>query len=352
MRYLHFVCLAVALFLAGCNQSVRDGYKISPPPTENEDTLFEASITALSDAIRSNPSVSENYYKRAFIYFENKKYEDAYKDIDRATKLNSTNAAYLLLKSQLLLEQGKLDEAWQLINQVESYKVESVDFYLTKAKLSIYKKDTIAVKTALRQLRKSSPYDSDLFLTEGKYLAQLERDTLAAMQAYHQSIKLDRNNEEPYDLIVDYLSKHNQVDSALAIVNLAQVVFTNGTKWKAKQAEILKSQSLYEQAWLVYNRILESDSANTEALESMANIRILQNGYTAALKHLNDVIKLNPRNANYFYLAGFCHEKLRNFTEAQSNYIKAVRIKPDLQAAVQGQERTTRILNRAIGLNY
>jgi Flp pilus assembly protein TadD len=77
-----------------------------------------------------------------------------------------------------------------------------------------------------------------------------------------------------------------------------------------------------------------------------------QKAYSAALQHLNGAIKLSPRNANYFYLAGFCNEKLRNFPQAQSNYINAVRLNSDLQSAVQGQERTTRILNRAIGLNY
>lgn len=351
MRYTVFICSLLALCFAGCNQSVRDGYKISPPPTDNENLLFEASIAALSDAIRSNPSVAENYYKRAAIYFDKNQWEETSKDIDRATQLNPTNATYLLLKSRLLLEQNKLDEAWQLINQVESYKLQSPEFYLTKAKLSIYKKDTVAVKSALAQLEQSTPYNVALFLTRGEYLEELLGDTLAAMQAYHQAIKADKSTAEPYERIIDYLTSHNRADSALALTKIAQVEFGADSRWKIKQAEILKAQGFLEQSWWVYSTILDSDSTNTTALENMAYIRIRQKAYSAAIRHLTEATKLKPNHADYFYHTGFCYEQLRNFSAAQTNYQNAVRLDPKLRVAERGLERTTQIVNSLIGLN-
>ncbi len=351
MRYIVLICLLFTLFFAGCNQSVRDGYQISPPPTDNENILFEASIDALSDAIRSNPSVAENYYKRAAIYFDKKQWEETSKDIERAIQLNPTNAAYLLLKSQSLLEQNKMDEAWQLINQVESYKLQSPDFYLTKAKLSVFKKDTTAVKSALAQLEQSIPYSSELFLVRGKYLEQLVGDTLSAMQVYHKAIKFDKSNTEPYVRIIDYLVTHNRTDSALALTKIAQVEFVNDSRWKIKQAEILQAQGFLEQSWWVYNTIFNADSTNTSALENMAQIRIKQKGYSAAIKHLTEASKLKPDNADYFYQVGFCYEQLRNFSKAQTNYQNAVRLNPQLRVAEQGLERTTQIVNSLIGLN-
>lgn len=352
LRNTYIIFLLLSTFLLGCNQPAKDRYKISPPPSDNEESFFEASIEALSDAIRSNPSVPENYFKRATIFFQNRFFTESAKDINRATELSPNNADYLLLKAKLLKESGETDKAWQIINEVESYNLESVDYYLTKAELSVYKKDTVAARVNLIKAQDLSPYNGNAFFVNGLLLEQIENDTLQAMFFYHKALTYNKVQSKAFSKLIDYLQTHSLPDSAIAMADKASEIFPKEIKWKNTKAEILRKNASYERAIQAYQSVFDQDSTQVAALANMADIRIGQKAYSAALQHLKKAILIETKPAKLLYLAGFCNEKLQNYSESQLYYIRAVKAKPDFPQAVEGQERTTRIINRAIGLTY
>lgn len=352
LRKFHSLYFLLIVFLLGCNEPTKDRYKISPPPSDNEERFFEASIKALSDAIRSNPSVPENYFKRASIFFQNRQFDDSLKDINRATELSPNNADFLLLKAKLLKENGEIDKAWQLINQVESFNLESVDYYLTKAELSVYKKDTLAAKENLANARNLSPFSGNAFFVNGVLLEQIQNDTIQAMAFYHKALTYNKVQPLIYDKIIGFLQSNSLPDSAITITNKAIAVFPKEVKWKNMKAEIMQRRNSYEQAIQVYQSVYEQDTTQAAPLLKMAEIRIKQDALSAAIKHLKKAAPLETRPANTLYLLGFCNEKLQNYSEAQLYYIKAAKADPEMRQAVEGQNRTTRIVNQAIGLTY
>jgi|GEM_PF-3259665 tetratricopeptide (TPR) repeat protein len=352
LRNTYIILLLFSTFLFGCNQPEKNRYKISPPPSDNEESFFDASIKALSDAIRSNPSVSENYFKRATIFFQNRLFVESFKDINRATELSPNTADYLLLKAKLLKQSGETDEAWQIINEVESYNLESVDYYLTKAELSVYKKDTIAARANLIKAQSLSPYNGNAFFVNGLLFEQIENDTLQAMSFYHKALTYNKVHPEAYNRIINYLQTHSLSDSAIAMTDKASEVFPKEIKWKNIKADIFRKNASYEKAIQTYQLVFDQDSTQVVALANMADIRIGQKAYSAALKYLKEAILIETKPAKLLYLAGFCNEKLQNYSESQLYYIRAVKANPDFPQAVEGQERTTRIINRAIGLKY
>ncbi|MDP5121423.1 MAG: tetratricopeptide repeat protein [Spirosomaceae bacterium] len=352
LRNYHFLPLLLIVFLFGCNQPTKDRYKISPPPSDNEASFFEASVKALSDAIRSNPSVSENYFKRATIFFQNRQFKESLKDINRAAELSPNNADYLLLKAKLLKENGEIDKAWQLINQVESYNLESVDYYLIMAELSVYKKDTLAAKANLASAQKLSPYSGNAFFVKGILLEQIQNDTVQAMDFYQKALTYNKAQPIVYDKIINFLQRRSLPDSAISIVDKAIMVFPEEVKWKNTKAEILRKNTLYERAIQVYESVYEQDTTQADALVKMADIRIGQKAYSSAIRYLKKAIPLEAKPAKLLYLTAFCNEKLQNYSEAQLFYIKAAKADPEMRQAVEGQNRTTRIVNQAIGLTY
>jgi tetratricopeptide (TPR) repeat protein len=186
----------------------------------------------------------------------------------------------------------------------------------------------------------------------GLLLEQIENDTLQAMFFYHKALTYNEVQSKAFSKLIDYLQTHSLPDSAIAMADKASEIFPKEIKWKNTKAEILRKNASYERAIQAYQSVFDQDSTQVAALANMADIRIGQKAYSAALQHLKKAILIETKPAKLLYLAGFCNEKLQNYSESQLYYIRAVKAKPDFPQAVEGQERTTRIITRAIGLTY
>lgn len=352
MNLLRLFLFIAITSLLGCNNPDKGRYKISPPPSSNEKSVYDASIQALSDAIRSSPSISQNYFKRASIYFDNRDFESSLKDINKAIELQPNNPNYLLLKAKNLKEFGKYNEAYPLIKQIESFNLTSYDFYLISAEVYIYKKENQLAKSYLQKAIRNAPQSAEPNFVTGLYLKSIVGDTISAINSFYKTLERDSLHRKAFKEVIDYLKKKKLVDSAIAINDKAIIQFPKESYWRNEKGEILSSVGLYEMAWQAYNQQFKVDSTNVEALINMGNMRIKQKAYSSALSHYTKAQSFSKNSANLYYLTGFCNENLKNYTQAQQSYIKSLKINPDLKLAQDGLNRTTDIINSALGLNY
>lgn len=353
MRFFNYLILVGSLaFIFGCNQPKKNSYKISPPPSKKETGAANAAIKALSEAIRSSPSVPTNYFKRSVIYFNNRLFDEALKDIDRADELRPSQASYLLLKAKILKELNRYTEAITVIKRVESLNPEELDFYVTSAELAIHQKDTLLASSNIAKALKIAPFSAGPHFVKGLYDEQIRHDTLSAVASFYTTIRYDPNHRNAYSEIINYLKTENLSDSAFHMTDLAIRQFGMENVWKKAKAGLLANTGDYEQAFQFYNEIYTADSTDTDAVINLATTRINQKNYLSALFYLEKAISKDVDSANLLYLAGLCNEKMYAYSKAQLYYIKAVRKNPGMQEAVQGQERTTRIINGSVGSIY
>ena len=97
-----YILLIIVVLLAACGQGNRDRSKIPPSPFQLESVMNTAAVDALTDAIRSNPSVAENYFKRAAVFLKVGNTERALEDINRADQLKQNTGKYLFVKALIL----------------------------------------------------------------------------------------------------------------------------------------------------------------------------------------------------------------------------------------------------------
>jgi tetratricopeptide (TPR) repeat protein len=120
INFSYLVLLSMLLF--ACGQGNRERSKIPPTPFQTESIQNIASLDALTNAIRSNPSVAENYYKRAIILQKMGDLSRALDDINRADRLKQNTGKYLFVKALILRDQKEYREAFAFAQSAESCK--------------------------------------------------------------------------------------------------------------------------------------------------------------------------------------------------------------------------------------
>ena len=80
---------------------------------------------------------------------------------------------------------------------------------------------------------------------------------------------------------------------------------------------------------LTYSNLTYSQ-IKTQAEKSSDNaISLIMSGNCAnALEEINTAIKLNPNNANYFYVRGTAYQKLNELIKALNDYKQALKLNP------------------------
>jgi DnaJ family protein C protein 3 len=76
-----------------------------------EQRQFADALTHYHAAVEIDPNNYQTFYKRALVFMALGKYNQALKDLDKVIELKSDFTTAILQRANLLLKQGKLDEA-------------------------------------------------------------------------------------------------------------------------------------------------------------------------------------------------------------------------------------------------
>lgn len=341
--------LWIILVLSSCSYQRSERIKISPPPSEKDQTSSDKVLEALSDAIRSSPSVAVNYFRRSVFHLNLGKLEEALVDIERAEALKPNVADYLFLKSKILKEQKKYDESLKIAQRVEliDKTLPTLDTHLSE--LYTFKKDTLNARKLIQSAMQQAPYEVDNYYVFGKYRA-LKGDTVGAIMNLAQAMKLDRFHKKTYVELLGIYDKIARVDSSIKTTRAAISVFPDDIYFYIKKAENFEKITFYDSATVVYNEVLKINPERFDIFVKIGNIHLKRKSYAPALENYENALeKLNDTSADTYYLAGFCCEKLQRYTEAQNYYQKALTINSKLYAATAALSRVTNVINAAIG---
>lgn len=335
--------------LSACHSASRESYTISPPPAQiNDANINSIAIEALSDAIRTNPSVAMNYYKRSLLYLNSNKIEEALADIDRAEVLSPTIPAFLFAKSQILKAKGSTDLALKYALRVESMDFDTPKLYTTLADLYTTKKDTSNAAFYLKKAYSISPYNASTNYVEGQFW-EMKGDTNKAIQKYYVAIDNNKFYKEAYQKLITIYDNEKRFDSSLVINSKAVKTFPDDVEFAIGIGDRLENKFLIDSAVVIYKENLKKFPNRVDLTIKIGNARLQQKRYDEALEYYTEALKKMNSNADVLYLTGLCHEKLEHFSEAQSFYIKALRINPEFEKAKDALDRVTYLINAALG---
>ncbi|XP_058760062.1 probable UDP-N-acetylglucosamine--peptide N-acetylglucosaminyltransferase SPINDLY [Vicia villosa] len=100
-------------------------------------------------------------------------------------------------------------------------------------------------------------------------------------------------------------------------------------------ANILRSRNKFADSLVLYERVLESDGGNVEALIGKGICLQMQNTGRLAFDSFLEAIKLDPQNACALTHCGILYKEEGRLMEAAESYQKALRVDPTYKAAAE-----------------
>ena len=118
VRTLYFLfVLAIFQIVFSCSSGKKDNL---PEDDQNFQNPLNPQLNALNDAIQSNPDKPDYFFKRAKVYFEEKNYRYALKDINEAIHLDNSNNNYYSFLANIYRALNKNSLALKVAKQAEA----------------------------------------------------------------------------------------------------------------------------------------------------------------------------------------------------------------------------------------
>jgi tetratricopeptide (TPR) repeat protein len=329
MRYVLFCCF---LTLFACADHSREGYDIPVSQKQNEENQHLAALSILSDAIKNNPSDPDNYYKRAVLHHKLENYKDALVDITRAERLNPNSGLFLYQKAKIqevLNEKGALKNALD----AESQEFSSPSLFILIADLYLKEKNFKRANQYIEKAEAIYPYNSDLFLSKGKYYA-LQGDTSTAINNYKRALILKPHGFESYDHLIKIFNSAHLVDSALSFNERALKKFPQRRELVYNKAQILENVGALDSATKVYQTFLRLEPDRYDVLEKVGDIYLRKKNYAAAYLIYDKWSKAVPDNEKSYLKASSCYELQKRFSNAKSYLEQALEKLPDSKVLI------------------
>ena len=309
------------------NSSQKDELQISNP------------FDSVNSLIKESPSESILYFKRAILHYDNKDLSSSLSDVGRALKLDSSNADYYVLLSNLKLLSKQSRESKDAL--LKAYKVEpgNLEVLLRLGEIYMLVEEYESSFRYLNEALKVDIHSAMAYRLKG-FNYKYAGDTVNAVSSFQTAIEQDPQDYDSY-LQLGLLFSVPLKPIAIDYYNNALKV--RPTSLEAMYAKAMHLQQIGESrsAINLYNDMIKLNKAYFNAHYNKGFIYLEQlSKYDSSSQAFTDAITNGPKD--YFqavYNRGLARERAKDFVKAEEDYRLALQINPQFDPAAQGLTR-------------
>lgn len=318
--YLAF--LSSLVFILSCQQKEE---KKTPEVKKDE-------FAQLNEDIVNQPGNAKLYFRRSQIFLQKNNLSQSYEDILKATKLDSTNVAYLIMLADVSFKELKIQNTVDAFKKAITLDPENKEAHLKLSELYLYVK---AYPQCLAQANEALRIDRNIakaYFIKG-FAYKETGDTSKAISSFQTVVELQ---PEYYDAHIQlgniYVAKKNRI--ALEYYNNALRISPNSTEALYNRGLFYQENRSIEKAETDYQNIIKIDPAYADAHYNLGYLDLVYNkDYKSAIVHFTDAIRINDNYVEAFFNRGVCYEYTGDLQAAEKDYRHALSIVPNYKLA-------------------
>lgn len=293
-----------------------------------EQENIEAAVLELKNAIQLAPNSAEARFELGSLYLQQNNFEGAEKELNRAleygysatkvipmlSKAYKKTGAYAALseidhdevglsaveqaevsffKVQSLLQLEKLDEAKELIGEIEQLDTRSVYKSLASAYLPIMDKDFETALTLVEAAREQAPLNADLLKLQGQLLLQLGRAP-QAIEVYQSYVRQYPDDSQTLFVLANLMIDSGLTEEAEPMVDKLLEISAENALLNQLKATVLASRDDQKNAQIFAEKSI-LNGRNDPVVRLIAGFAAYQNqDFEAANRHLSFIASSLP----------------------------------------------------------
>lgn len=233
---------------------------------------FEEATYMFNQVLKLDPEHHASMYELAKIYFETKKNSQALQYAANASKLDKSNTWYKELYAKILATTWDYSKAAEVYNDLIEINPKMPEYYFELA-----------------------------------FMYEQSNKTKEAIQTYNQLEKIIGIDENVIMQKHRLYLRINDIKSAAAEIEKLIENFPANLKYLSILSEIYEINNMPDKAFQVYERMIEKDSANPEALFALARYHKSKNEFAKYRKYIKQAFE-NPSlsiDVKIGYLLGY-----------------------------------------------
>lgn len=295
-------------------------------------------LDSISNMIVSNPNNSNNYYRRALFFYKEGEYDQALADIERAINIDDSVAEYFYLEGNIYYDDNVFENAFKSYQTVVDLDNEHLEAILKLSSLELALENYQLALDMVNKALKIDPNYAEAYYLKG-FIYLDGGDTTKAISSFRTAVEVNSDHYDSYIMLGKlYASeKHeyarNYYDNALRIrPNSIEALYNKGI--------YLQSIEEYDEAYLIYDQIIDQDSSSYFAYYNRGYIMLISDSsYSGAIEEFEKSLKFYPYYFEAFYNIGLCYENQGNYKKAEEYYKKSLKINPQYDLAAFGLSR-------------
>lgn len=323
-KYSIFALLLFALF-SSCNNS---------PKTEKEKTASttDLNLAELNSAILKKPGSAQLYFQRAKIFLQKNVQNQAFSDLQTATKIDSSNTEYLMLLGDVAFKSFQIKKTSDTFEKVVQLDPKNKEAYLKLAELYFYIK---GYQRCLLYTNEALKIDDKLvkaYSLRGFAYKEMG-DTAKAVSSFNTVLDLLHDDYDTYIQLGNIYSVRTN-PLALQYYNNALRLEPNSTEAYYNRGLYYQNRGEVEKATNDYLSIIKIDPSYADAFFNLGFINsVMKDNCKEAIPYYSSAIQTNDQYAEAYFNRGLCYEKLGDLNSARKDFKATLGIIPTYKAA-------------------
>lgn len=266
-----------------------------------ENRLDEGHMEAVADlAIAQNPYSGDFLVRKAELLFNRKDYQASLELLDKAVVFDATNLDIYLLRSEIMVESNRIEEALELLRDA---------------------------------LRLADREEKDVILTEISDVFEIQEDFHAAFDCLRDAIKHNPSNEAALMKIAHLAEMTDRFDDSLDI-HLA-ITEEHPYNWMAwyNAGRAYAGLGLYEKALDAFEFTMAIQEDFDLVYRDVADIYFRLEDLDKAISTFETAQEKSGGFEDYSFRIGMCYERKNDLKKARFHYRKSTRQDPYLDEA-------------------